>query len=206
MTKAVEANPSLGVFLCADNHLSNDLEVEIEYAMGRPKSTVRDLVGQVRGLFTLQVARKEFKFNTPPTGRYSGMPVKTAFGANGRPNCGEMGQQAQHFGQTTAEFESVRKLLNTAVVRLKNDFVPTWGILPTEKREVDTQGGGTKNRPDIHLERAAISPCILGATVDRQTEISVQGARNQAFSQRRRGFARECVGNPVMVYFVFILW
>lgn len=51
VTKAAEANTTLGVLLCADNHLSNDSVVEIEYAMGRPKSTVRELVGQVRSIF-----------------------------------------------------------------------------------------------------------------------------------------------------------
>lgn len=64
MTKAVEANTSLGVLLFADNHLSNDSLVEIEYAMGRPKSTVREILGQVRYLHDAAVC-KEFIFLTP---------------------------------------------------------------------------------------------------------------------------------------------
>lgn len=48
VTRAVEANNTLGVLLCADNHLSTDSLIELEYAMGRPKRSIRELVGQVR--------------------------------------------------------------------------------------------------------------------------------------------------------------
>lgn len=43
----MEANNTLGILLCQDNHLSVDTLVEIEYAMGRPRRSVRELVGQV---------------------------------------------------------------------------------------------------------------------------------------------------------------
>ncbi|CAM9674473.1 unnamed protein product [Pylaiella littoralis] len=48
VAESVEANKTLGVLLCADNHLSTDCLVELEYAMGRPKKSVRELVGQVQ--------------------------------------------------------------------------------------------------------------------------------------------------------------
>lgn len=44
----MEANNTLGVLLCADNYLSTDSLIELDYAMGRPKKSVRELVGQVR--------------------------------------------------------------------------------------------------------------------------------------------------------------
>lgn len=51
VTKAVEANTTLGLLFCANNHLSSESLVEIEYALGRPKRTVRELVGQVRSVY-----------------------------------------------------------------------------------------------------------------------------------------------------------
>lgn len=89
MTKAVEANKSLGVLLWADNHLSNVSLVEIEYAMGRPKSTVRELVGQVRGLFTLR------GMLSAPFPIQHVTHRKTALWHSGGPDYGEMGQRAQ---------------------------------------------------------------------------------------------------------------
>lgn len=50
MTKAVEANNTLGVLLYGDNHLSVDSLIELEYAMGRPKRPVRELLGQVSNI------------------------------------------------------------------------------------------------------------------------------------------------------------
>ncbi|CAM9417607.1 unnamed protein product, partial [Scytosiphon promiscuus] len=46
--KAVEVNNTLGVLLCTGNHLSIASLAEIEFAMGRPKRSVRELVGQVK--------------------------------------------------------------------------------------------------------------------------------------------------------------
>ncbi|CAM9423343.1 unnamed protein product [Ectocarpus sp. 13 AM-2016] len=48
VARAVEANNTLGILLCQDNHLSLDTLIEIDYAMGRTKRPVRDLVGQVQ--------------------------------------------------------------------------------------------------------------------------------------------------------------
>lgn len=65
MAAAVEANTTLGVLQCADNHLSNDALTEIEYAMGRPKSTVREVVGQVRSIYPQAEHVKSSSSSTP---------------------------------------------------------------------------------------------------------------------------------------------
>ncbi|CAM9186224.1 unnamed protein product, partial [Hapterophycus canaliculatus] len=64
VSKAVEVNNTLGVLSCAGNHLSIDSLAEIDYAMGRPKKSVRELVGQVKQSTDKQEAlskRKETK-------------------------------------------------------------------------------------------------------------------------------------------------
>lgn len=69
VTKAVEANTTLGVLLHADNHLSTDSLIELEYAKGRPKRSVRELLGQVstdmRGYFSPSIQTNSIiKFHT----------------------------------------------------------------------------------------------------------------------------------------------
>lgn len=47
LAKAVEANATLGTLLYTGNHLNTTTLAEMDYALGRPKRPVRELVGQV---------------------------------------------------------------------------------------------------------------------------------------------------------------
>lgn len=47
LAKAMEANTTLGTLLYSGNHLNATTLSEMDYALGRPKRPVRELVGQV---------------------------------------------------------------------------------------------------------------------------------------------------------------
>lgn len=57
LAKAVEANATLGTLLYSGNHLNKTTLVEMDYAMGRPKRSVRELVGQVHSTIILHKKR-----------------------------------------------------------------------------------------------------------------------------------------------------